>query len=163
MAEVMLRKHQYIPLLDTSGTYNTQNWTPDWQRIDRSTIFDLNVNPTSEEFDYISYETPITEVTGYAPEMEQEVALYEGNPIFDYMFGLFYDLPVGNAVYVPTLICFAGTEKKAWQIKKTACMLKSLNTVDGKLTFTLKMGGDIDRGTYAISNGTATFTPSAGA
>lgn len=33
-----------------------------------------------------------------------------------------------------------------------------MNTVDRKITFTLKLGGDITRGTYTITNGVPTFT-----
>ena len=35
---------------------------------------------------------------------------------------------------------------------------KVLNTVDGKITFSIKMGGDIEKGTYTILDGAPTFT-----
>ena len=59
---------------------------------------------------------------------------------------------------LPTLICFGGTDKDAWQIKKTTIVFGELNTVDRKLNFTLKFGGDIDKGTYVITSGTPSFT-----
>jgi hypothetical protein len=95
----------------------------------------------------------------YQPELPQEIALYEGNPIYDFMFDLFYDLAVGTAAVVPVLMCFGGTDKKAWQLEQSTVVLGELNTVDGKLSFTLKLGGDIDRGTYVITDGTPVFTP----
>ncbi len=156
MAETKLRKHQYIPFINT-GTGET----PTWSRIDKSTIFSLNPNPQTETMDYIAYELPQTEIDHYEPELPQEIALYEGNSMYDYMINLFYNLPVGNDVKVETLICFAGTDKKAWRIPETTVTLGELNTVDGKLSFTLNFGGNIDRGTYTIASGAPTFTAAA--
>lgn len=158
-AMTKLRKHEFIPFLDVSGTANSSSWVPNYKRIDLSTIFSLNPNPQTETQDYISYETPVEEITQYQPELPQEIALYEGNPIYDYMFGLFFGLPVGAETKIPFLMCFGGSEKKAWQVRQTVVVLGELNTVDGKLSFTLRLGGDIERGTYSISSdGVPTFT-----
>ena len=150
-----LRKHEFIPFIDVSGTGGS---SPEWKRIDLSTIFDLNPNPQTETMDYISYETPVEEINQYQPELPQEIALYEGNPVYDYMFNMFYNLPVGSETKVPFLLCFGGSDKKAWKVDQTTVVLGSLNTVDGKLSFTLKLGGDIEKGTYAIADGVPTFT-----
>lgn len=155
MPETKLKKTEFIPFLDVS-TGSASG--PSWKRIDRSTIFALNPNPQTQERDYISYETPVTEVTGYKPELPQEIAIYEGNPIYDFIFNLFYDLPVGDSVVVKSLMCFGGTGKKAWQVDKTTVTLGEMNTVDGKISFTLGFGGDITRGTYTITDGAPTFT-----
>ena len=157
--ETKLTKNYFSPFLDTTKGATPGTYT--WARIDRSTIFSLNPNPQSETLDYICYESPIEEVDHYEPELPQEIAIYEGNPMYDFMFGMFYDLPVGSAVTVPALICFAGTQKKAWLVEKNTIQLGELNTVDGKLSFTLKLGGDITRGTYTVNaeTGVPTFTP----
>jgi len=154
--EIKLTKNNFIPFLDTNKGSDTASWA----RIDKSTIFALNPNPQSEEVDYICYESPVSEIDHYEPELPQEIALYEGNPMYDFIFGMFYDLPVGSAAKVPALLCFAGSGKKAWLISDNVIELGELNTPDGKLSFTLKLGGDITRGTYALSNaGVPTFTP----
>lgn len=153
-----LKKTDFIPFLDNSKTINTETWTVVWKRIDLSTIFSLNPNPQTTSMDYISYETPVEVIEKYQPELPQEIALYEGNPIYDFVFGMFHDLPVGSAATVPVLICFGGTAKKAWQIKNATLVLGDLNTVDGKLSFTLKLGGDITKGTYVITDGAPVFT-----
>lgn len=158
-AMTKLRKHQFIPFLDTSKTGGE---TPTWKRVDLSTIFSLNPNPQTQTMDYISYETPVEEIEKYQPELPQEIALYEGNPIYDFVFGLFYDLPVGSAAKVPALICFGGEAKKAWLVNDCTLVLGELNTVDGKLSFTLKLGGNIERGTYTITSGAPTFSAAAG-
>ena len=63
---------------------------------------------------------------------------------------------------VKSLMCFGGQDKKAWQVDKTTITLGELNTVDGKISFTLGFGGDITRGTYAITDGAPTFTAATG-
>lgn len=146
MSETMLRKHQCIPFLNTGSAQ-----TPSWARIDKSTIFSLNPNPQTETQDYICYETPVTVIDHYEPELPQEIAMYEGNPMYDFVYGLFYNLPVGEEAVVESLICFPGTDKKAWKIDETTLVLGEMNTVDKKISFTLNFGGDITRGTYTIS------------
>ena len=42
---------------------------------------------------------------------------------------------------------------------KATITLGELNTVDRVLSFTVGIGGDIQRGTYAMSSGKPTFTP----
>lgn len=160
MADVMtkLKKTDFIPFLDVSDTINETTWTPSWKRVDLSTIFSLNPNPQTTTQDYICYETPVDIIEKYQPELPQEIALYEGNPIYDFVFGLFFDLPVGSAATVPVLMCFGGTDKKAWQVKNATLVLGELNSVEGKLSFTLKLGGDIGRGTYVITEGVPVFT-----
>lgn len=153
-----LKKTDFIPFIDTSRTVNTTTWTPTWKRVDLSTIFSLNPNPQTQTMDYISYETPVDVIKHYQPELPQEIALYEGNAVYDFVFAMFYGLPTGSAATVPVLICFGGTGKKAWQVKQATLVLGELAAVDGKLSFSLKLGGDIDKGTYSIADGTPTFT-----
>ena len=84
-----------------------------------------------------------------------------GNPMYEFVYGMFYDLPVGEEAKVPCLICFppnAENAKKAWLVKDCTLQLGEMNTVDRKITFTLKLGGDITRGTYTISSGVPSFT-----
>lgn len=154
MAEVQLKKTEFIPFIDVAGVKGPASW----KRIDKSTIFALNPNPQTESKDYISTETPVEVVKNYIPELPQEIELYEGNPVYDFIFGLFYDLPTGSACIIPALMCFGGTDKKAWKSNVTI-VLGELNTVDGKISFTMRFGGDIERGTYSISDGTPTFSP----
>lgn len=156
MSLVKLTRDQFIPFIDTSATN-----TPNYKRIDYSTIFSLNPGAQTETLAYICYDADVTEITGYQPELPQEIAIYEGNPVYDFMFQKFYNLPVGSAAELKVLICFGGTGKKAWLVPKATFTLGELNTVDGKLTFTLNLGGDITKGTYTISaGGVPTFVAS---
>ncbi len=160
MAEVKITKNQCYLFLDISETVNTGTWTPEWKRIDKSTIFDLTMNANETEMDYIAYETAITEIDKYKPEISQEIAMYRGNPIYDYMEGYFYNLPVGDSLRTPLLVCFPPDSTgsiKAWQVKDNRCVPTNFNPVDGKLSFNLKLGGDIEKGTATIKDGAPTF------
>lgn len=150
MPEVRLTKNKTIPFINT-GTKDA----PVWVRIDKSTIFDLVANPQSTSEDYICYENAIEDITSYNPELDQEIVMNEGNPCYDFVFDLFYELPTGVNATLPVLICFAGTEKKAWRVDDAVCLLGSMNTVEGKITFTLQLGGTIQRGTYTLDSDNA--------
>lgn len=152
-----LTRNQFIPFLDVSKDSTFLSNT--WKRIDYSTIFELTVGEQEEDMDYICYENAVTEINSNKPELPQEIALYEGNPIYDFMFGELFNLPTGDETKIPFLMCFGGTGKKAWRCMATITS-KVLNTVDGKITFSIKMGGDIEKGTYTIEDGTPTFVTS---
>lgn len=157
MADAMtkLTRDKFIPFLDTAKDLTFATST--WKRIDYSTIFELTMGEQEEDMDYICYANAVTEINSNKPELPQEIACYEGNPIYDFMFQQFYDMPVGADVKVPFLMCFGGTGKKAWRCIATITS-KVLNTVDGKITFSIKLGGDIEKGTYTITEGAPTFT-----
>lgn len=159
MPEMKITKNHVIPFIDTSGTVGS-TWNPTWKRIDKSTIFDLALNPQSESVDYISMESAIEEVSSYQPELPQEIALYRGNAIYDFVEKLCIDLPIGDSIKVPFLLVWPPKTDKsmqAWQVKECRLLLSNYNSVDGKITFTLKLGGTIEKGTATISDGTPTF------
>lgn len=165
---VKIPKNKVAIYIDTSKTITTETWTPVWARIAKSTIFDLAFNPQSNTEDYIGYETAIEEISGYQPELPQEIALYRGDPVYDFIEDLVYDLEVGDALRIPALLMFPpklGVDNKltgeirAWQVKECRLLLSNFNSVDGRITFTLKLGGDYDRGTVTETDGKPTFTP----
>ena len=160
-----ITKDKVKPFLDISGTIKKgeDNWVPVWKRIDKSTIFDLAFNPQSTTEDYIAYETPIEEISGYQPELPQEIALYRGNEIYDYIEDLCYNLEVGDSLRVPMLLVWppqADGTMRAWQIKDCRLLLSNYNSVEGKVTFTLKLGGTYGRGTVTESGGVPVFSES---
>ena len=156
--EVALRKHKCIPFLDTSKGSGTASWA----RIDKSTIFELNPNPQTEDRDYICDELPTTEIDHYAPELPQEIVMNANNPMYEFIFDMFYNLPVGDEAKVPCLICFppnGNNEQKAWYIPDCVLVLGNMDTPGRKISFTLRFGGNIQRGTYTIADGVPSFTP----
>ena len=49
MAEVKLTKNMRIPFIDVSDG----SGEPEWKRIDKSTIFDLQMNPEEDQIEYL--------------------------------------------------------------------------------------------------------------
>lgn len=154
-----LKKHQTIPFVqDDEGEF---------LRIGKSTIFALAVNANVVTQDFIEDEAPTDEVTYYKPTLPQELAAYKGDPAFDFIYDMFYNLPTGTAVQKTVLIVFAGnsgTEAapkfNAWQTNATI-VLKDFNTVDEKITFDLNFNGNIERGTATVTDGKPSFTAAA--
>lgn len=157
MSLTQLKKTDFIPFIDTSGTINTSSWVPTWVRVSRSTICSLNPNPQTVTEDFISYDTPATIITGYQPELPLDLSTYEGDPAFDFIYEMFFDLPVGSEATVPLLFCFGGTDKRAWRNQSATLQLGELSTVDKKISFSSKLGGTIEKGTYSIADGVPTF------
>ena len=161
MAESKIKKNNVVPFIDTSETVNSETWTPTWKRIDKSTIFDLAFNPQSESMDYINQESAVEEISGYQPELPQEIALYRGNTIYDFVEKLCIDLPIGDNVKVPFMLAWPPAEDstiRAWQVRECRLLLSNYNSVDGKMTFTLKLGGTIEKGKVTGAAGQPTFT-----
>ena len=151
-----LKRNQFIPFLDVEKDTTLQACS--WKSVVYSTIFELTMNEQEEEMDYICFENAVTEINSNQPELPQEIACYEGNPIYDFMAKEFFEMPTGADTKVPFLMCFKKKKKRAWRCIATLTS-KVLNTVDGKITFSIKMGGTIEKGTYTIEAGAPTFVP----
>ena len=152
MAEIRITKNMCIPFIDVGEAS-----APEWRRIDKSTIFEIKMNAETESCDYISQETPTEEIVCYAPSMDQEIATYRGNPIYEYMFRRFYNCSTAHG---RSLICFpADAEGKllAWMVADTSFVLSSMNWAEGKITWTMHLGGDIQRGSYTVTDGVPAF------
>ena len=152
MSEIRITKNMCIPFIDVS-----EGDTPVWKRIDKSTIFEIEMNAETESCDYISQEMPSEEIVSYAPSMDQEIATYRGNPIYEFMFQRFYNCSTAHG---KSLICFpADAEGKllAWMVADTSFVLSSMNWAEGKITWTMHLGGDIQRGSYTVTDGVPAF------
>ena len=152
MSEIRITKNMCIPFIDVS-----ESDTPVWKRIDKSTIFEIEMNAETESCDYISQEMPSEEIVSYAPSMDQEIATYRGNPIYEFMFQRFYDCSTAHG---KSLICFPADEggrQRAWLVADTTFVLDAMNWAEGKITWSMRFGGDIQRGTYTVADGVPSF------
>lgn len=137
--------------------------TPEWARIGKSTVYDLVLNANTVTEDFIEDEMPRDEVDYYKPEMSQELATYEGDKAFDYIWDMFYKLPVGTELNKKILFVFPKniglsneTKFQAWNTE-CAIILNDFNSVDKKIIFTLKIN-QIERGTVTVTEGKPSFT-----
>ena len=154
-----LKKHRTIPFLNIK--------TPDaptWARIGKSTVFDMVLNAQTEDNNFIEDEMPTTEIVSYKPELAQELQCNKGDPAFDYLYDMFFNLPTGEDVKKNLLIIFDGdiseddTPKyRAWNTTSTL-ILDHFDSVAEKIYFKLNIN-KIVRGTCTrTTDGTPTFT-----
>lgn len=155
-----LKKHRTIPFLNIAAASDT---APKWARIGRSTVFDLVLNAQTEENDFIQNEMTETDIMYYKPELSQELQCNKGDPAFDYLYDMFFNLPTGEDVKKQMLIVFdgnVGTDEapkfNAWNTKCTL-VLDHFDSVAEKIYFKLSIF-DIDRGTCTVANGVPTYT-----
>lgn len=159
-----LTRDKFVPFIDTTKGEEPGTYT--WKPIDLSTVFELAYNPVTETYSYICYANDSNEITGYAPTMEQEIVLESDNPIYTFMLEFFRSMPTGSDAIVPVMVAYPDasgktTEADVWA--EAVIAPGTINTVDGKLTFTLNLNGAVTSGTVEISDGTATFSPTPGA
>ena len=134
-----------------------------WARIGKSTVFDLVLNAQTEDNDFIEDEMTTTDVMYYKPELSQELQANKGDPAFDYLYDMFYNLPTGEDVKKNLLIVFAGnigTESapkfNAWNTTATL-ILDHFDSVAEKIYFKFSII-KISRGTATVTDGVPVFT-----
>lgn len=83
----LIKKHLVRPYLKDG-----ENWV----QIKKATEFVRNMNPTTEERDYISDEMPTTEVIQYKPSESFSITTYKGEADFDLFYKLYKDRAIGD-------------------------------------------------------------------
>jgi hypothetical protein len=166
----MVRKHQIAPFLNTaidSTTKLVDKEDPTWTRICKTASFDLNMNPETEEFDYICDEQPTTELKKYNPSFNTPLVMHEKEDDYKFIFEKFYRLKVGDEAKSELLLVFfqepvdsasTPTHFKAWRVDCTLTV-NDLNSVDQTLTFDTNFAGTIKVGYVTVDDGEiASFT-----
>ena len=156
-----LTRDLFIPLIDRNKLTGKTAEGFDWVRVDKSTIFALAFNPQEETFGYINAPNDTTEVTSYQPELPQEIVLDSSNPLYVAMHEFAMSMPVGSNAEVPCLLVMpdasTGEATKGYLWEHATISMQELNSVDGKLTFTMKLNGVKKDGTVTASDGTFAF------
>ncbi|MCR5723465.1 MAG: hypothetical protein K6G80_00085 [Treponema sp.] len=173
----LVKKYKVAPFINT-GT----SAAPVWTRIKKSTSFDLNLNPETQDFEYISDEIPTTELMRYKPSLSLPITMYKGEADYELAFDKFYNLKTGSDAKAELLLVFfmeketeettttdetSGEEVtvtiskyKAWKTE-TVLSVQNLNSVDSTITVQTDFSGSIKRGYASKSDDTITFTASA--
>lgn len=157
----MIKKH-LIAVFVNSGTKETPNWT----RIKKSTELTLSMNPETEDVDYISDESPSTELSEYKPQIEQPLKMIKDEPDFEYFWDLFYSMAVGNDARTQYLIVFmfdkvgegSDAAYRAWS-GDCIVSFNELNAVDSELSFDLMFGGTVQKGTATVTGTAPDYKP----
>lgn len=164
----MVKKHQIAPFLNKAvGSDGLVNKTsPDWMRICMSTAFDLNMNPETEDRDYICDENPTTELKNYKPSFNTPLVMHKNEPDYEFIFVKFFAQDTGDKAKGELLLVFfqepvdsadTHTHFKAWRVDCTI-ILNDLNSVDSTLSFDSNFAGNTKKGYVTISEGVPTFT-----
>ena len=155
-----LTRDLYVPLIDLNKLTGKGGEGYDWRRIDKSTIFDLAFNPQEETYGYIDSSNDATQVNSYQPELPQEIILDSSNAIYSAMFDFAMSMPLGSDAVVPVLLAMpdeTGKSARGFLWEEAIVSPQNLNTVDGILSFTLKLNGEMKQGTVANEGGVFTF------
>ena len=164
----MVKKHQIAPFLNKAVGSDglVDKTTPDWMRICMSTAFDLNMNPETEDRDYICDENPTTELKNYKPSFNTPLVMHKNEPDYEFIFGKFFNQDTGDNAKSELLLVFfqepvdsadTPTHFKAWRVDCTI-ILNNLNSVDSTLSFDTNFAGTIKKGYVTISDGVPAFT-----
>lgn len=159
-----LTRDLFIPLIDRNKLTGESAEGVDWVRVDKSTVFAFAFNPQEETFGYIDAPNDSTEVTSYQPELPQEIVLDNENPLYAAMHDFCMRMPVGSDAEVPCLLVMpdneTGKATKGYLWEHAIISPQELNSVDGRLTFTMKLNGKKQDGTVTASDGTFVFAAS---
>ena len=134
---------------------------PQWLRIDKSTQFEFSWNPSTEEKGYITDKNDATEVSGYAPELPEELALDTSSPLFTPLHDFLWQFNVGQDAQVPFLLVLpdaSGEPKVGYMWASATLTGDTLNSVDGVLSFTIAPNGDPVKGTVEYKGDVPSFT-----
>lgn len=149
---------KHVALLFNSGTKTE----PTWVQLSKSTENTISPNPETEERKFITDENPRTLITRYSPELNNPLTLFKGEADYEYFWPKFYGLPTGAGAETEILVVFMNEKDTsgnydAWKSDATLIM-GDLDPNNSQLTFTVKFGGTIERGTVKVTSGTPAFT-----
>ena len=104
-AGTMIKKY-HVALFLNGGTTDVL----DWKQIKKSTDDTITMNAETQTFDYITDESPTTEINRYAPSLSQPITMYKGEPDYEFVFDKFFNQAVGAAAHSDILIVFYGAD-----------------------------------------------------
>ena len=158
-AGTMIKKY-HVALFLNGGTPTE----PEWKQIKKSTDNTITMNAETQTFDYITDESPTTEINRYAPSLSQPITMYKGEPDYEFVFDKFFNQAVGAAAHSDILIVFYGADdSSAYKAWKASCILQidNMNPVESTITATITFNGTTDKGTVVVTDGVPEFTSSA--
>lgn len=155
--EGKVKKYEVVPFIKPKGA-------TDYLQIKKSTELKLEFGASVEEYDYISDESPTSELEKYKPEISGlPLTMYREEADFAAIWDIAYNLKVGGEAVVDLLLVYKFDEDaaktgiwKAWNVPATV-VVKTLDAVEGKIEFDLQMRGTVKRGTVTEESGKPKF------
>lgn len=147
--------------------------TPSWKIAGNfQTAGDRTYEATESEESFINEDGPTTDVESYKVALdENEMKCVVGDPVFDYVDGLRYNLATGVDAETQALLVdkYKYTEetnviKYRAQLYKASISISKQTRQGGeisKISYKVNLNGDPTNGTVTITSGVPTFTPNA--
>lgn len=160
MATTLIKKHLIRPFLNGGSAAN-----PDWIQIKKATENTINMNPNTEDRDYISDEQPTTELISYKMGVSYGVTTYKGEKDFELFYDLYKNRYVGSDAQKELLLAYLfdkvqvdGTKKFYAQKWNSTIVVNDFNTVGTVIDVDVNANGTPVEGYITIENGEVTFT-----
>lgn len=163
-ATTLIKKHLIRPFLNGGTSAN-----PSWVQIKKATENTINMNPNTEDRDYISDEQPTTELISYKMGVSYGVTTYKGEPDFELFYDLYKNRYVGSDAQKELLLAYlfdkvqVGDDVMYYAQKwNSTIVVNDFNTVGTVIDVDVNANGTPTEGYITITDGTVAFTPHAG-
>lgn len=146
-------RNQWCGFIDISETS-----TPTWARVRLSEKLQLDEGTKTESYNFVDSDSETTTITGFAPKFELEQFAEANDTLYAYLNKAQHEM---NATKRETtfLFCRPGSEHYAEEYPVMLTDIK-VNAPDQKIEYTLASRGKATIGTWSITEGVPTFTPS---
>ena len=161
-----IKKHLNYLFLNT--TPSAAAGSEKWSRVGKSTEWTdtMNVNVTTHE--YIQDSGPTDIIESYQPSTSVPLTAYLGDPIYEYVFGLYKNQDVSSNASTRALRVFQnkdGEGRNIAQVTDCTVTIDNFDFTTGVITFNITQGGTPVVGTAAVvestdSAGNRIWTPS---
>ncbi len=160
-------RDRFVPLIDGNTIRRLVGMTTEgddfaWARVDKSEIFELAFNPEENTRGYIDTPNDATFVEKYGLQMDQEIVIDGNNETYSLMYEYAMHFPTGSDAEVPCALIMPNVKDPAgaadaflW--RQAILSPSGINTIDKKLTFSMKFNGAMERGTGAKNETTGRF------
>ena len=164
MVQTKVQKHLNYLFLNTDPEMESGSET--WKRVGKSTEWTDTMNAKTTTYEYIEDAGPTDVIENYQPSTNMPLTAFVGDPVYEYIFGLYATQDVGKNAYTKALRVFQnkdGENKNIAQVTECTITVENYNFATGVLTFSMKQGGTPTHGTAAVAesveDGVKIFTP----
>lgn len=163
-----LTRDLFEPYIDMDKGKGASENNYKWERVRKSTIFELSTNAQENTYGYIDTRNDTTEVTSYQPQLPLESVPESTDKVYAFMQDYLFAFPLGSDTQVPFMLVYPiikedgtidETNRNAIVFDEAVISNLSLNTVDQLATWTEMLNGTPKYGYVAA--GTTEFKPGA--
>lgn len=145
-----LTRDMFAPYIDLDKGASAAENGYKWERVRKSTIFELSANAQEDTYGYIDTRNDTTEVTSYQPQLPLESVPESTDKVYAFMQKYLFDFPLGSDTQVPFMLVYpiikengeVDTEySNAIVFDEAVVSNLALNTVDQLATWTEMLNG----------------------